>query len=397
MRSLLYAITMFIFALSWLGCKKEGRIDFFDSKAPAPVQVSDVKVVATPGGGVLTYKIPSDSNFSYAKAVYEIRPGIYREASASYYQDTLLLVGFGDTLTHEVKIYSVGKNEKKSEPVSVSVTPLTPPVESVFKTLILGATFGGVQVDFRNIDRANLAIQLIRDTTGMDTWSTVETFYTGAPEGRFSVRGFDTTVKKFGVVIRDRWNNRSDTLIKMITPLYEELIPKTNWKVVTLPNDTWTPAESYTIEHLWDNNIEGYGGIFASTNSSVLPQWFTIDLGEKVVISRVVEHQAQPASHQYAGSAPKTIEIWGSNAPNPDGSWASWDSLGLFHSFKPSGLPLGQTTAEDSDYGWLKGEDFEFDHILPAYRYIRWKTLETYASSGQVVIAELDIYGQTNP
>lgn len=388
---------IFILTISWFGCKKEGRIDFIDSKAPAPVQVSDVAVVATPGGGVLTYKIPKDPNFSYAKAVYEIQPGVFREASASYYQDTLHLVGFGDTLTHEVKIYSVGKNEKKSEPVSVNITPLTPPVQSVFKTIGLGATFGGVQVDFENKFQANLAIQLIRDTTGLDTWSTVETFYTGALEGRFSVRGFDTTEMKFGVVIRDRWNNRSDTLIKMITPIFEQLIPKTNWKAVHLPTDTWTQAESYVIEHLWDNNIEGYPGIFASTNNSVLPQWFTIDLGQNVVISRIVEHQAQPASHQYAGSAPKTIQIWGSNDPNPDGSWESWDSLGTFHSFKPSGLPLGKTTAEDTDYGWLHGEDFEFDHILPAYRYIRWKTLETYASSGQVVMAELDIYGQTKP
>jgi len=43
----------------------------------------------------------------------------------AYYTDTLALVGFGDTLSHDVKIYSVGKNEKESGPLSVNVKRLS--------------------------------------------------------------------------------------------------------------------------------------------------------------------------------------------------------------------------------------------------------------------------------
>lgn len=380
-------------------CRKEGRVDHLDSAAPAPAQLSSVQIASAPGGAIITYKVPADPQFSYAKAVYEIQPGVFREAKASYYTDTLALVGFGDTLSHEVKLYSVGKNEKESVPLSVTVVPGLPPVRSVFGSLTLVPTFGGVQVTFDNPTQANLAISVIVDTTGLGTWSVANTFYTGALEGSFSARGFDSTQKRFGVFVRDRWNNKSDTLQKLLSPIFEEAIPKDTWKKLVLKNDeTSTAGSTYNLENLWNDCFATLGGgcSYASGNASLLPQWFTIDLGKKVVISRIVEHQA-PTSHLYVGSAVKTFELWGSNDPNPDGSWASWDSLGTFHSFKPSGLPLGQTTADDKNYGSVVGEDFVFDHILPAYRYIRWKTIETYSSTGQVVISELDMYGQVAP
>jgi hypothetical protein len=395
MKKLQYIIATILLIIITYSCKKEGRIDYVDAKAPAPAQISNVKVTQKPGGALLTYKIPADPNLSYVKAVYEIQAGIFREAKASYYTDTLQLVGFGDTLMHEVKIYSVGKNEKASEPISIQVQPLRPPIQSAFLSLTLGATFGGVQVNFRNEAKENLAISVMLDSTGQNTWTTINTFYTGAAQGNFTVRGFDTIPRKFAVFVRDRWSNRSDTLIKTLKPIYEAAIPKNTWSVVRLPTDTWIQAEGYVIERLYDNNIS-WGGLFASTNSSILPQWFTLDLGKKVTISRLVEHQAE-SNHLYAGSAVKTFELWGSNDPDVDGGWSHWQLLGTFESFKPSGLPTGQTTDEDKNYGWFNGEDFSFDHLLPAVRFIRFKTLETYSMSGQVVITELDIWGQLAP
>ena len=394
-----YTIGVLLIPVLLYSCKKEGRVDHIDSSAPAPAQISEVDATATPGGAVLTYKVPKDPNFSYAKAEYEIQPGVIREAKASLYTDTLKLVGFGDTLSHTVSIYSVGKNEKASEPIQVTVKPLEPPVRSVFKTVNIIPAFGGVQVSFENPSSADLAIEVMVDTTGLKTWNTLDAFHTGAVAGSFSVRGLDSVPQTFAVFVRDRWNNKSDTLITSLKPIFEQEIPKDTWKPLVLPNDEKTTASSsFDLVNAWDGCIATLGSkcSYASGNESKLPQWFTIDLGKEVVISRIVEHQA-PTSHLYVGSGVKTFEIWGSNNPAPDGSWESWDSLGTFHSFKPSGLPLGQTSAEDKEYGWDQGEDFEFDHILPAYRFIRWKTLETYSSSGQVVICEIDLYGQLQP
>jgi len=392
-------LVLIITGFVYLGCKKEGRLDYIDPNLPAPAMVSDIKIISSPGGLVLTYKVPNDPNFHYAKAVCEVRPGVFLEAKSSFYNDTLALQGFGDTMNYDIKVYSVGKNEKSSEPVTVSARPLNPPVRTVYKTLKLVPTFGGVQVAFKNPSMANIAIVVMRDTTGLKTWSTLETFYTGADSGQFSIRGMESVNQHFAIFLRDRWNNKSDTLQKELKPIFETKIPKNTWSVLELPNDQValaTPA--YNLNNLWNGTFswEGADLPYASDNNSKLPQSFSIDLGMKVSFSRIVEHQV-PHDHLYAGSAVKKFELWASNNPAPDGSWSSWDSLGTFTSFKPSGLPAGQFNDDDKNYASFIGEDFEFNSVLPAYRYIRWKTLETYGSSGQVVIAELDVYGQIVP
>jgi len=390
----IYFLLLFLTLILAAGCKKEDRLDHIDPSSTIPAQVSNIKIFATPGGAMINYKIPKDPSFSYAKAIYEIRPGVFREAKCSYYNDTLALVGYGDTLSHQVRIYSVGKNEKASEPISISIVPLSPPVRTVFKDLSLTAAFGGVRIGFKNPSQANLAIQLLMDSTGSGAWTTLNTFYTGAPEGSFSSRGLDSVQKKFAVVLWDRWNNKSDTLTRLLTPLFEELIPKDKWSVLRLPTDVYIPADpNYPLEKIYDGRI-GWAGLWASANNSKIPQWFTLDLGQTVVLSRFKEYQLE-SNHFYSGSALKTFELWGSTNPNPDGSFDnSWTFLGTFHSFKPSGLPLGQTNQDDYNYAYVNGEDFDFANVVPPVRYIRLNALESYSSSGQIVISELTFWGQ---
>jgi hypothetical protein len=382
MKKQLYFLVLCLITIMIYGCKREDRKDYVDSAAPAPSQVSNIKVEPNAGGAILTYSIPKDPNLSY----------VFREAKSSYYKDTLALVGYGDTLRHEVKIYSVGKNEKHSEPVIINVSPLTPPIKTIFKDLELTASFGGVKVSFINELDANMAIVLMVDSTGLGTWAPVNTFYTKAPFGAFSARGFESEPKKFAVFLRDRWNNKTDTIIKELTPLYEELLPKSLFKVLRLPTDTYTPAESYVLENVFDGRIY-WDGLFASSNASTLPQWFTLDLGQQVILSRFKAHQLN-SDHFYRGSALKSFELYGSNDPDPDGGWNNWTLLGKFHSFKPSGLPLGQTNQDDYNYAAFNGEDFDFENVVPPVRYIRLKSLESYSSAGQITIAELTFWGQ---
>ncbi|WP_316847176.1 DUF5000 domain-containing lipoprotein [Pedobacter psychrodurus] len=391
----IYLIGAAFITLAWCGCSKEGRLDFVDSNAPAPMQISDVKVEATPGGGILTYKLPADQNLAYVKAVYEIQKGVFREAKSSKYTDTLRLVGFGDELSHNVKIYSVAANEKESDPVIVEVTPKTPPVKTVFKSAVFKETFGGVNVAIANPFKADLAIVILKDTTGNNNWVTVRTFYTAATVGDFAARGFEARPQKFAMYIRDRWNNKSDTVIKTLTPKPEIEIPSDTYKKLVLPTDQVALADpGYNMENLWNGLPDRR--LYASSNASSLPQWITIDLGKKVLLSRFKQYMEQN-DHCYTGSGLKTFELYGSNAPNPDGSWASWKLLGEFTTLKPSNLPLGQKTNEDINYACNLGADFYFTTQPEAVRYLRIKSLETYSSPGQVVIMELKFFGQIIP
>ncbi|HEY8658000.1 MAG TPA: DUF5000 domain-containing lipoprotein [Hanamia sp.] len=383
-----------LIAIGWYSCKKGGRIDHIDENAPAPAQVSDIRITAGPGTVIMTYKIPADPNLAYVKAIYEIRPGVFREAKASYYTDTISLVGFGDTLTHTVKLYSVGRNEKQSEPVLFSVKPLTPPIQSAYKGLDMVATFGGVNVTFINADKGNLSIVVMVDTTNHGTWAPATTYYTAQAKGSFAARGYQSREMKFGVFIRDRWNNKSDTLIKLITPFSEIQIPKIPFKVYKLPTDFWLGIPKYNVENLWDGIINSSENIFASADNISLPQWFTVDMNQKVVFSRMKIYQR--TSYPYNAAWVQSFEIWGSNNPPADGSYTNWQLLGTFASVKPSGLPQPNYTASDMAYV-TAGEEFSFPTGLNSVRFFRFKLTNTYGGAGKYQLGEFTFWGTIVP
>lgn len=392
MKTFVYYLIVCVYASCWYSCTEEENIYYLDSNAPAPEQISNLKVVNTPGGAIITYQIPKDKNLSYIKAIYEIQPGVFREAKSSYYKDTLALVGFGDTLTHQVEIYSVGRNEKTSTPLSVEVKPLVPPVKSVFETLNFDATFGGINVTFSNSSQADLAIFVMMDTTEQHSWVPLTTYYTAALEGGFSARGLEPEERRFAVYIRDRWNNKSDTLIKTLTPLYEEMIPKSPWKALHLTGDFGVSINTkYVLENVWDDIVNSSENIFATKDYATLPQWFTVDLNQTVILSRMKIFQR--TNYPYNGVWIKSFEIWGTNNYNLDGSWDNWELLGKFDSRIPSGSVWPSYTADDMVYQ-KAGEDFTFIQPVPSVRYIRFKVLDTYGGTGQYQFGEFTFWGQ---
>lgn len=410
MKKILYIALASVFCMLQ-GCKEEGRLDHIDMGAPAPVQVYDVTVRSTPGGAVLKYKLPKDENLLYVKAEYEIAPGVTNMTKASCYEDSLIIEGFGDTKTYGVNIYSVGRNEKQSTPLVQQVTPLTPSYLTAFPFLDLTAGFGGVSISFRNPDEANLAIVLLGDTANIGKFIELETFYTKASIGGFAYRGLPEKEGTFAVYLRDRWGHCSDMIIKTLTPLFEEEISKDKFRNAALPTDTYEPVEgnytAYSIDRLWDGKFDNRNEMFATTKSAPIPQWFTVDLGRTITVSRVKMHQRAKGSRGeiqvYDGANVKRFELYGSMSPNPDGSWDdSWIPLGSFTSFKPSG-ESSTVTEEDHQYANVEGVNYDVvvsefapEPYVPV-RYLRFKVLETYmgqTTSGSIWIAELDVFGQ---
>lgn len=408
-RSLYIAFVSLLFV--GMGCKEEGRLDHIDMSAPAPEQIYDITVRATAGGAVLKYKMPKDENLLYVKAVYQIETGAVHTTKASCYEDSLVLEGFGEVKSYPIQLYSVGRNEKESAPVTCEVTPLTPAYLSAFEHLELKASFGGVSISFKNPDRAALAIVLLGDTANTGEYKEFETFYTEASMGSFPFRGLQAKEGRFAVYLRDRWEHYSGTKEAVLTPLYEEVIPKDKFKNAALPTDTYEPVEgnynSYSIEHLWDGVATDRNSMFATTKTAPIPQWFTVDLGRKATISRVKLHQRGKGSRQeiqvYSESNVKKFELYGSLSPNPDGSWdESWTPLGTFVSHKPSG-ESATVTEEDHQYACVEGVNYDLEEsefspnpYVPV-RYLRFKVLETYmgqTTSGSIWISEMDVYGQ---
>ena len=392
-------LTASLLFFSLFGCKEEGRLDHIDDSAPAPAQVTNVTVHNTSGGAVLKYTVPKDENLLYVLAKYEIQSGVIRENKSSYYKDSLVLEGFGDTRTYDVALYSVGKNEKASEPVPVQVNPTTAPIHMTTKSLRAG--FGGVAVDVQNPGKADLAIVLMGDTAGIGYQAPLQTFYTSAERASFNYRGLDTVPCNFSVYLSDRWNNISDTEEATLTPMFEEFIPKNSWVALHLPNDTWEQEfPTWDVPRMWDNEYGEWNG-YNLQQITDLPFWFTIDLGRTIVMSRLKLWQFTPDNYLWGNYVPKNFELWGSMNPSPDGNWDNWIPLGKFEMVKPS--PGTAITAEDIafakqgvDFELTSGSEFAPNPFVPI-RYFRFKLLDTFSGPRErdfIMICEIEIYGR---
>ncbi|WP_298648081.1 DUF5000 domain-containing lipoprotein [uncultured Proteiniphilum sp.] len=370
-----------------------------NENTPAPPRVTDIQTVSTPGGAKISYTLPKSENLLYVMAEYSLRDKVIQKKS-SYYSNSLSIEGFPDTRNYDIKLYSVSRDGVKSSPVNVTITPLTPPVVSILNSIMLEPTFGGIKVHFDNENEAEVKLTVIT-TDSLGDLYTVDTYYTKRKNGVFSVRGFEVEERNFGLYVLDRWNNYSDTVYAEITPWFEEQLDKSKFKPLHLPTDTYEAHASatYTLDQLW-NNVWGTTAAFHTKPNTGIPQWFTFDLGVKASLSRFKFYHrlasgtgASGSDGQYSAGDPRVMEVYGSNAPDPDGSWDNWTLIGQFESVKPSGQASG-FTSEDIQFACHDGEDFEFP-VADDYRYLRFKVLEVWGGVTYIYIAELTFWGKT--
>lgn len=396
-RTIIHTMLLSLMIIMVAACKEDIKGPLEGNTTP-PGQVRNVMVENQPGRVKLTFELPKDQDLLYIKATYEIRPGVTREVKSSYYSNNLELDGFNDTQDHEVKIFSVNRSEVPSEPIIIKVQPLENPIWQVYRSLKILSDFAGVRITADNPSTSNVILEIVhKDSTGK--WQPFLPYiYTSQAKISQTTRGLDTVGQEFGVTVRDRFLNYTDTLYNEIFPLYEEAIPKTLFKAMTLPGDAKIQPVTSGIPLMWDGNTNW------NTSSRMLtdvadpePQYISIDMGVTAKLSRIkiwnyAEFMSTGPSQFYYRGQMRHFEIWGSNNPNPDGTWESWTKLGTFENIKPSGLPYGQNSTED----WSTAEsgfDYVLDPDAPKMRYLRFKCIENWLGTTWFEILEVSLYG----
>jgi len=388
-------LALYVPGVLWLiagwSCRKETH-EPVESGGAKPGTVQNVKVTSLPGGAKLTYSLPSSDGILYVLAEFDRSTTDHQQVKASYYNNSLQVQGFADTLPHRVTLYVVTRSEVKSDSVVVIVNPLMPPFRKVFRTLSVSADFGGINIHYSNPDTAHIVVVTCsNDSTGV--YGVVDNHYNNVLVDSFSVRGFDTTRRKFGVFIKDQYGNHSDTLTGYYTPFFEMALDKGLFSELDLPGDInydW----GRPIPDLWDNSLDD-DKIWHSqpVDQNGWPVWITFDMGVTAKLSRCALWQRQGDDWIYQQNNPTVFEIWGSTDPNPDGSWdASWQLLVHHEVVKPSGLPQGSVSTADQNAA-LAGEQMTVPLDAPPVRYIRIKTLSTWTMAA-VNIAEVSFWGK---
>lgn len=390
MKTFIRIILFSLFLTGFGSCQKEMLNGPLENDGVAPGPVTNLRIEERPGGAKIMYDLPSDPDLFYVKAEYTPYPGIQSIAKSSYYVNFLQVDGFGDTLPHQIKLYTVDRSENESKPVTVTISPSLPSFIKVFRSLKMQPDFGGVRVSFKNPDKIN-AVIIVDAEDQQGNITAADSYYTAADSGSYKIIGYDTTRRNFRIYVWDQGYNRSDTLIIPIEPFHEEELDPSRFSEVHLPGD----VEMYAgrpVSNMWDGDLVTNGHTELPAGGP--PQWFTFDLGARAQLSRFNIKTYPHPSNYFDAVTMRMYEIWGSNNPNPDGSWDSWTLLVSHECIKPSGLPRGQLS--DADIAAAEaGDSGDFPLDIPAVRYIRIKCLYNWSGldNTNLLISEMKFWG----
>lgn len=366
-----------------------------DASAPAPV--TNIQVENRAGNAKITYSVPGDKNLLYIQAEYVPTNGEPSETKASYYEDSLVVNGFADTLEHEVKLYSVNRCGAKSAPVVVKIKPQEAPIFEVFRSMVIENFFGGFRIMASNPigDKIGIIVLSLNKFKEYEV-DNYKSVYTGERNILAKIRGMDTITQRLGFYVQDRWGNKTDTLYQDITPIYEAPLDKSKFKPYVLPGDAPQVTNGARLEYAWDNRLGWpYTSFTDQTKGGPTPHMITFDLGITAKLSRIWIRPFPELNPQqfFFLTALKKFEVYGSTNPSPGGALDnSWELLDTYQVIKPSGTGYGKDTDLDRQTA-SKGFDWEIRLDAPKVRYLRIRSLENWAGGTAQSINELTVYG----
>lgn len=379
-----------------MSCQKSPVAPLSNDKVP-PGKVEIISVTPLHGGFEVEFKQPKDNDLLYIKAEYDLAGGAKGEVQVSYFDNIIQVMGFGDTSERTAKIYAVDRSGNMSVPVEIKAVPLTPPIKLIQDSLRVTTDFGGAKFSWINRTEAPISIEIFAEDSLTHKLKKVYTVYTSQVVSKYSIRNMPSVPTHFAAVVRDRWDNISDTIKPtggMLTPLFEQKLNKTKMRKIVLPSDTHWDAWGRRYEDLIDDDFETMGH---TQGDHAWPQIFTIDLGVKTKLSRFKVYQVVASNPGcfYSHGNPKKYDVYGSAVlpANPD-DLSQWQKLrAVCVSTKPSGAGT-QVTDEDLIHA-INGDEYDFDQTTnpSEIRYFRLVVWETWDGAGFVDFVEISWWG----
>ncbi|HUP13188.1 MAG TPA: DUF4959 domain-containing protein, partial [Niastella sp.] len=270
-------------------CGKQMGREPINNDPAVPAIVGNVKVENRSGKAKLTYSVPYDPALLYVQAEYTLSSGDVATRKASYYEDSLILDGFADTLEHEVSLYSISRSNVRSEPVLVKVKPLEASIFHVIKSLKIENAFGGYNITAVNPTGENIGLIVLSKNVFKEFEADNNlSVFTSENNILSKVRNMDTTTVRVGFFVKDRWGNKTDTVFTDITPIYEVQLSPTNFKAVAMPNDAPQVTNGARLEYAWDGKLGWPNTSFTDqSKGGNVPHMVTFDMGITARLSRV--------------------------------------------------------------------------------------------------------------
>ena len=382
-----------------------GSCDSSDIKedTTAPGKLSVQSVTPTSGGGIIHYNLPADNDILFVRADYKNAQGdeVYRVSSKE--NDSIEISGLIDTSPVTVNLSVFDTSQNQSEVVSVDFSPNRSFIFDVLESLEITSDLGGVRVNWTNDEEKTVFIYV--SITASDGEEEIRILSSSNQNGARFVRGLAAEEQNFSIKVEDfDGNSTPDTDFGNYTPLFEEKIDKTSWRLVSnlsVNGDAW---EGQTV-NFWDdivdtvstNSDNSYFIIYRSLNGGVLrwPLDIVIDLNKTVKINRFKVWQRAfwyngPANTAYYYQAEnlRSFDIYVSNDK------VEWQLLGNFDIGDPSD-GSGNIPDEKIDEA-AQGHDFNLEEVSPEFRFFKFSITSNYGSDTYVHGSEISLFGVDN-
>jgi hypothetical protein len=350
-----------------------------------PEKVTVLGVESTPGGAIITYRIPENEDILAVKAVYVLTNGRKMEATTSFYDNVLELVGYNDTISHDVMLYSINRAQEYSEPLVVSVTPLESTLSKAVKSVVIVPDFGGANFSWRNEDGNSLSLEFLAETPNGDM-QTVRVFTSTLDSLSYTIRGYDPKPTKFGVIVSDNYGNESPTITptETIVPIFEQKFDKTIQRIKILSGDMSFSNWEGRNEAMIDDELGTFGHSPNGPNGNIGGASFTLDMGKMAKISRFLYYQRTDGGRAYRAGNARTFEVYTYigdpvDDANPSGDWSMWEKIADCEVIKPSNSS-GTVVTDEDELAAANGHEFTIPLNVPSVRYLRFKVLTVWAN-----------------
>ena len=391
-------LSLFLITFLFLsGCNENENQD---STPPGSLTIESV--TPTNGGGILTYSLPNDSDILFVRAEYTNSLGndVYRVSSS--HNNSIEIDGLNQNTPISVRLFVIDENENISEPTDVEFIPLPSFIFLVQESISISPTLGGVNLEWENIAEKTVYVHLHIVNAGEEE---IRILSSDKEFENISVRGLESVEMTFLTKVEDFDGNITDLEEKAtISPLFEEMIDKSTWTLMSQLSVDGNAWEGET-DNFWDDIVDtaetnadnSYFIIWRDANGGVLnwPLDIVINLNKNVKIHRLKVWQRAfwyngPTGipYYYQEENIRSFDLYASENSQ------DWTLLGQYDIGDPS--DQDGNIPQDFIDAAANGHDFDLEGVSDKFRYLKFSITSNYGSDTYVHGSEITLWGLDN-
>lgn len=392
-KAVLFLLFIFVTIIS---CSENENID-----TTPPGILSNISVIPTNGGGIISYSLPSDDDILYVKAVYTNSQGEEVFRVSSKHNSSVEVNGLSQSTPVNVKLLVVDLNENISEIVAIEFTPLESFIFFVQESIQINPDLGGVKITWENIASKTVFVY-VHILEGAD--ETIRILSSNNAQESIFIRGLAPSEITISTKVEDFDGNITELEEKgKYTPLFEEKIDKSTWTLVSGQSINGNAYEGKTV-NFWDDVVDTVetdadNSYFIATRdnnggSLNFPLDIVIDLHKNVKMQRFIVwqraywYQGGGITYHYQEENIKSFNLYASSDAQ------TWSLMGEFDIGDPRN-GAGEIPATAFQEA-IDGHEFSLQNTSEAFRYLKFQITSNYGSTQITVGSEITLFGLDN-